>query len=148
MDDNVLREEDQMRGWVLLIVLALPFLALPIKFTDAIARRFHRPDRTGRALPADPPPAVLPAAVAADVMIGWRHMPSASPRPIRPGSLTALPVGCGDQSPVINRRIGLMWLMASDAFPTDAIVVATVDGRVFSREQIEGLQESAQPVGS
>jgi len=61
-----------MLGRVALLVLLLwSTAALAAEVTDATGRTVQVPDHVARVLPAGPPAAVLLAAVAPDLMLGW-----------------------------------------------------------------------------
>lgn len=59
--------------------------------TDATGRGVAVPDSIARVLPAGPPAAVLLAALAPDLMLGWPHPPSAAAAAWLPPALAALP---------------------------------------------------------
>ena len=61
-----------MPGRLLLVALLLwSNLSLAGQITDATGRAVQVPDQIARVLPAGPPAAVLLAAVAPDLMLGW-----------------------------------------------------------------------------
>jgi iron complex transport system substrate-binding protein len=64
----------------LLVAVVWSGLAAAAEITDATGRTVQVPDQITRVLPAGPPAAVLLAAVAPDLMIGW---PSAMSQPAR-----------------------------------------------------------------
>lgn len=60
-------------------------------FIDAAGRVVALPDRIARVLPAGPPAAVLLAALAPDLMLGWPMPLPAAARAALPADLAALP---------------------------------------------------------
>jgi iron complex transport system substrate-binding protein len=61
-----------MQGWLLLVALLVwSNLALAGQVTDATNRVVQVPDQIARVLPAGPPAAILLAAVAPELMLGW-----------------------------------------------------------------------------
>jgi len=76
---------------LLLVFLLLPFAANAASFTDASGRTIKVPDHPMRVLPAGPPAAVLLAALAPDLMIGWPALPNADARALLPDQVAALP---------------------------------------------------------
>ncbi len=57
--------------WLLLLSLLWPGLASAAEAIDATGRTVPVPDHVARVLPAGPPAAVLLAAIAPDLMLGW-----------------------------------------------------------------------------
>jgi iron complex transport system substrate-binding protein len=81
-----------MRPLLLLLLLILhPLSAAGAELQDATGRSIRIPDRPLRVLPAGPPAAVLLAALAPDLMLGWPHAPSPSTRMWLPDTAVGLP---------------------------------------------------------
>ena len=57
--------------WLLLLLLLCTGAAWAAEVTDATGRAVQMPDQMARVLPAGPPAAVLLAAIAPDLMLGW-----------------------------------------------------------------------------
>jgi iron complex transport system substrate-binding protein len=92
-------EEDAMPGRLLPVVLLLwSNLALAGQVTDATGRTVQVPDQIAHVLPAGPPAAVLLAAVAPDLMLGW-------PSPLSDDARALLPPAAG-KLPQIPRLTG------------------------------------------
>ena len=69
-----------------LLLVLLPLAGRAAELADATGRVVHLPDHIARVLPAGPPAAVLLAALAPDLMLGW-------PMPLTPATRAALPPG-------------------------------------------------------
>jgi iron complex transport system substrate-binding protein len=81
-----------MRGLVLLLLLLVrPLSAAGAELRDATGRSIRIPDQPIRVLPAGPPAAVLLAALAPDLMLGWPHAPSPAARMWLPNATADLP---------------------------------------------------------
>jgi iron complex transport system substrate-binding protein len=81
-----------MRGFLLtLLLLVHPLFAAAADLQDATGRSVRLPDQPGRILPAGPPAAVLLAALAPDLMVGWPHAPSPAARMWLPDATAGLP---------------------------------------------------------
>jgi iron complex transport system substrate-binding protein len=81
-----------MRGLLLLLLLLVhPFSAVGAELQDATGRLIRIPDQPVRVLPAGPPAAVLLAALAPDLMLGWPHAPSPATRQWLPDATINLP---------------------------------------------------------
>ena len=81
-----------MRGLLLtLMLLVHPVFAAAADLQDATGRSVRLPDQPGRILPAGPPAAVLLAALAPDLMVGWPHAPSPVARMWLPDATAGLP---------------------------------------------------------
>ena len=84
-----------MRRIVLLLTLGLAVPLSPCaaaELVDATGRTVVVPDEVHHVLPAGPPAAVLLAALAPDLMIGWPHAPEGPAAELLPPELTRLPV--------------------------------------------------------
>ena len=77
-----------MRAWVLLVLMLLGGAgARAAELVDATGRSVAIPDHVARVLPAGPPAAVLIAALAPDVMVGWTPaLPDASRALVAPAA--------------------------------------------------------------
>ena len=76
---------------IVLASLALPVAqARAVDVVDATGRTVAVPDAVHRVLPAGPPAAVLLAALAPDLMLGWPHPPSGPAAALLPPSLAQL----------------------------------------------------------
>lgn len=81
-----------MRGFLLtLLLLVHPLFAAAADLQDATGRSVRLPDQPARILPAGPPAAVLLAALAPDLMVGWPHAPSPAARMWLPDATAGLP---------------------------------------------------------
>jgi iron complex transport system substrate-binding protein len=81
-----------MRGLLLLLLLLLyPLSVACAELQDATGRSIRIPDQPTRVLPAGPPAAVLLAALAPDLMLGWPHAPSPATRMWLPDATVDLP---------------------------------------------------------
>jgi iron complex transport system substrate-binding protein len=81
-----------MRGLLLLLLLLLhPLSVAGAELQDATGRSIRIPDQPLRVLPAGPPAAVLLAALAPDLMLGWPHAPSPAARTWLPDTTVGLP---------------------------------------------------------
>jgi iron complex transport system substrate-binding protein len=76
---------------LLIIVLLWPNLAPAGQVTDATGRAVQVPDRIAHVLPAGPPAAVLLAAIAPDLMLGWASPLSDDARALLPPPAAKLP---------------------------------------------------------
>jgi iron complex transport system substrate-binding protein len=76
---------------VLLLSLLWSGAALTAEVTDATGRTVQLPDHIARVLPAGPPAAVLLAAIAPDLMLGWPSPLSADARALLPPAAAQLP---------------------------------------------------------
>jgi iron complex transport system substrate-binding protein len=63
-----------------LLLFVHPLSATGAELQDATGRSVRIPDQPVRVLPAGPPAAVLLAALAPDLMLGWPHAPSPAAR--------------------------------------------------------------------
>jgi len=79
------------RIFVLLILLSWSAAALAADVVDATGRTVAVPSQIRRVLPAGPPAAVLLAAVAPDLMIGWPSPVSAQARALLSPEAASLP---------------------------------------------------------
>src|SRR5215470_7399382 len=81
-----------MRGLLLLLVfLVHPLSVAGAELQDATGRLIRIPDQPLRVVPAGPPAAVLLAALAPDLMLGWPHAPSPATRMWLPNATVDLP---------------------------------------------------------
>jgi iron complex transport system substrate-binding protein len=81
-----------MRGRLLFLLLLLhPLSVGGAELHDATGRSIRIPDQPIRVLPAGPPAAVLLAALAPDLMLGWPHAPSPARRMWLPDATVDLP---------------------------------------------------------
>jgi iron complex transport system substrate-binding protein len=81
-----------MRGRLLLVVLLLwSNITLAGQVTDATGRTVQVPEQIARVLPAGPPAAVLLAAIAPDLMLGWPEPLSDAARALLPPEAAKLP---------------------------------------------------------
>jgi iron complex transport system substrate-binding protein len=95
------------------LLLTYPVLASGMDIADATGRTVPLPDHIARVLPAGPPAAVLLAALAPDLMVGWPHAPSKSARSYLGDVASGLP-----EAPSITGKQGV---------DTDAIKAASPD---------------------
>jgi iron complex transport system substrate-binding protein len=79
------------RLFLLLFFFGHASLVAAAELQDATGRSVRIPDRPERILPAGPPAAVLLAALAPDLMLGWPHLPSLSGRAWLPDIAASLP---------------------------------------------------------
>lgn len=85
-------EDTLLNRWLLLLVLVLwSGFAAAAQVVDATGRTVQVPDHVARVLPAGPPAAVLLAAIAPDLMLGWPEPPSDSARALLPQAVAQLP---------------------------------------------------------
>jgi iron complex transport system substrate-binding protein len=77
--------------WLLLLLLLFTGAASAAEVTDATGRAVHLPDQVARVLPAGPPAAVLLAALAPDLMLGWPSPLPDSARALLPATAAQLP---------------------------------------------------------
>jgi len=84
--------------WFLVLSLLWSGATLATEVTDATGRAVQVPDQVARVLPAGPPAAVLLAAIAPDLMLGW-------PSPI-PDGTRALLAPVAAKLPQIPRLTG------------------------------------------
>src|SRR5271155_5845326 len=81
---TVASEEEGMLGrWFLILALLWSSATVATEVTDATGRVVQIPDQVTRVLPAGPPAAILLAAVAPDLMLGW-------PSPVSDGTRALL----------------------------------------------------------
>jgi len=81
-----------MRGLLLLLLVFVhPLSVTGAELQDATGRSIQMPDQPVRVLPAGPPAAVLLAALAPDLMLGWPHAPSPAARIWLPDAMVGLP---------------------------------------------------------
>jgi iron complex transport system substrate-binding protein len=81
-----------MRGLLLLLLLFVhPLSVAAAELQDATGRSIQIPDQPVRVLAAGPPAAVLLAALAPDLMLGWPHAPSQAARMWLPNATVDLP---------------------------------------------------------
>ena len=76
---------------VLVLSLLWSCVALSAEVTDATGRNVQLPDQVARVVPAGPPAAVLLAALAPDLMLGWPSPVPASARALLPPAAANLP---------------------------------------------------------
>jgi iron complex transport system substrate-binding protein len=76
---------------LLLLLLLQPLSVAGAELQDATGRSIRIPDQPLRVLPAGPPAAVLLAALAPDLMLGWPHAPSPATRTWLPDTTVGLP---------------------------------------------------------
>ena len=76
---------------LLLLLFVQPLSATAAELQDATGRSVRIPDQPVRVLPAGPPAAVLLAALAPDLMLGWPHAPSPAARMWLPDVTLDLP---------------------------------------------------------
>ena len=107
-----------MWRWLLLVVLAVPQLAQGMELADATGRQVQLPDRIARVLPAGPPAAVLLAALAPDLMVGWPHPPSAAARAFLPDALAAVRQMHAQLAGLPSRTGEILELKSIKIFPT------------------------------
>jgi iron complex transport system substrate-binding protein len=89
-----------MRGLLLFLLLLLHALSVAgAELQDATGRSSRVPNQPLRVLPAGPPAAVLLAALAPDLMLGWPHAPSPATRMWLPDVTADLPT-----VPMLTRR--------------------------------------------
>jgi iron complex transport system substrate-binding protein len=77
--------------WLLILLLTWSGIASAAEVTDATGRTVQVPDQVARVLPAGPPAAVLLAAIAPDLMVGWPEPVSDSARALLPPDAARLP---------------------------------------------------------
>ena len=83
-----------MLRWLLVVLVALVLRAAPamaVDVVDATGRTVAIPDGIHRVLPAGPPAAVLLAALAPDLMLGWPHAPGEHAAEFLPNAVAHLP---------------------------------------------------------
>ncbi len=80
------------RAFMALLLLWWSGAALAADIVDATGRSVQVPERIERVLPAGPPAAVLLAALAPDLMLGWASPVSAEARAFLPPEAARLPV--------------------------------------------------------
>jgi iron complex transport system substrate-binding protein len=81
-----------IRGFLLFLVMCVqPFSVNAAEVQDATGRSVRMPDHPLRILPAGPPAAVLLAALAPDLMVGWPHSPPPESRSWLSDSTATLP---------------------------------------------------------
>jgi iron complex transport system substrate-binding protein len=76
---------------LLAVLLLAAGTARAADIKDATGRTVAVPDHPARVMPAGYPAAVLLAALAPDLMIGWTHQPSAEAAAFLPAALAKLP---------------------------------------------------------
>ena len=85
------------RRLLILLALSVPAMwlvtrpAMAASIVDATGRTVALPDQVLRVLPAGPPAAVLLAALAPDLMLGWPHRPDEAAAAWLPNDVAALP---------------------------------------------------------
>ena len=77
--------------WLLLLLLLFSGATSAAEVTDATGRAVQLPDQMARVLPAGPPAAVLLAAIAPDLMLGWPSPLPDSARALLPAAAAQLP---------------------------------------------------------
>jgi iron complex transport system substrate-binding protein len=123
-----------MRRYLLLAVMLFqPLLVSAAELHDATGRTIQIPNHPTRVLPAGPPAAVLLAALAPDLMLGWPHPPSPPGQAWLPDVTASLPT-----VPMLTGRQDV----------TDQVVALHPDlildyGSISSRytQVIEGVQD-------
>jgi iron complex transport system substrate-binding protein len=75
---------NMLRRLILILPLLCSGVALAAEVTDSTGRAVQIPDQISRVLPAGPPAAILPEAIAPDLMVGW-------PRPLSDDAKALLP---------------------------------------------------------
>jgi iron complex transport system substrate-binding protein len=77
--------------WLLLLLLLLSGVASAAEVVDATGRTVQVPDQIAHVLPAGPPAAVLLAAVAPDLMLGWPSPAADAARALLAPDVSRLP---------------------------------------------------------
>lgn len=80
------------RAFLIVLVLCWSGAAYAADVVDATGRHVQVPDHVGRVLPAGPPAAVLLAALAPDLMLGWPEPMAPEARAYLSPEAAALPV--------------------------------------------------------
>jgi iron complex transport system substrate-binding protein len=146
------------RALLTLSLLCWSWAALAGTFADAAGRSVEVSEQIARVLPAGPPAAILLAALAPDLMLGWTSPVSdsnlamratlaqsdawKSVRAVRDGHAfvaPSMPFGWLDEPPSINRLLGFAWLAGSDPRTAASLFNAVVYGHALSAPQLDTL---------